>query len=167
MDIARLIRHGLVTGWQVRRAFPDTCLQAITQAIRQSESQHAGQIRFAVEGALEPRALWHGQSARDRAIEVFSQLRVWDTQHNNGVLVYVMLADQAVEIVTDRGIHACTRTHDWQHICRDMESAFARAQYQTGAVRGIEAITEMMRGQFPLQGHPPEPELADQPVMLG
>ena len=103
MDIKRIARHLLVTDGQVGRSFGRSTLNKIEAAIKASEAEHVGEIRFAVEGGLEGSPLFKGQSARERAIELFSQLRVWDTQHNTGVLIYLLLGDRAVEIVADRG----------------------------------------------------------------
>ena len=106
MDLARIARHLLFGERRVQRAFPRSTLAAIENAIKASEATHAGEIRFAVEGALERAPLFAGQSPRERAIDVFSALRVWDTERNNGVLIYVLLADRDVEIVVDRGTAA-------------------------------------------------------------
>ena len=106
MNIQRMIKHLMTGNMAVKAAFPARSLQAIEQAIGQTETRHGGQIRFAVEAALDFSALRRNQTAGERAIEIFSQLRVWDTEHNNGVLIYLLLADRDVEIVADRGIHA-------------------------------------------------------------
>ncbi len=106
MNVKRILRHLLVTDGQVSRTFSRGTLSNIEAAIKASEAEHVGEIRFAVEGGLDGAPLFKGQSARDRAIELFSQLRVWDTQQNTGVLIYLLLADRAVEIVADRGIYA-------------------------------------------------------------
>jgi uncharacterized membrane protein len=106
MNIKRIARHLMATHWQVNRAFPRRTLIAIEKSIQASETAHVGEIRFVVEGALDGTPLFKGQSARERAIDVFSQLRIWDTEHNNGVLIYLLLADRDVEIVADRGIHS-------------------------------------------------------------
>ena len=165
MSIQRIVKHLLVTDGQVRRAFPHNILDAIERAITASETSHSGEIRFAVEGALDGLPLFKGQSARERAIEVFSQLRIWDTQHNNGVLIYVLLADHAVEIVADRGIHAHAGTATWSAICRQIEAAFARADYQSGALLGIEAVAQTLGHHFPQHGLRIN-ELPDEPAML-
>ncbi len=165
MNIPRLTKHLLTSQWHLRRAFPKATISAIEAAIRTAEQGHDGEIRFAVEGALEPWALIHGKTPRERAIEVFSTLRVWDTQHNNGVLIYVLLADHAVEIVADRGIHAHEATATWNDICRQIEAAFGRAEYQSGAVAGIEAIARTLRQHFPKRASPSN-ELPDEPVLL-
>lgn len=165
MNIQRIVRHWLVTDGQVRKAFPPNVLSRIEQAIKASEVNHAGEVRFAVEGGLDGAPLFKGQSARDRAIELFSQLRVWDTQHNTGVLIYLLLADRAVEIVADRGIAAKVDSQAWSHICREMEAAFRQSNFDGGVLRGVQAVTQHLVLHFPLCGSDRN-ELADQPVLL-
>ena len=140
-------------------------MNAIEKAIKASESAHIGEIRFAVEGALHSIPLFKGQSARERAIEVFSQLRVWDTEHNNGVLIYLLLADRNVEIVADRGIHAKVDSNDWEKICRAMEADFKQANFKDGVVRGIQAIAQHLAEHFPTHGNGRN-ELPNKPVVL-
>ena len=165
MNIKRIMRHLLLTEMKVNRAFPRSALIAIEQAIQTSETAHVGEIRFAVEGALDGTPLFNGQSARERAIDVFSQLRIWDTEHNNGVLIYLLLADRDVEIVADRGIHAKVGSQEWERICRVMEAAFARANYQEGVVSGIQAVTQHLMKHFPASGAG-QNELPDKPEVL-
>ncbi|MBS2132106.1 TPM domain-containing protein (plasmid) [Burkholderia thailandensis] len=165
MDIRRIIRHLLTTHWMVRRAFSRDARAAIGRAIKACDAGHAGAVCFAVEGALHSAALLRGQSARERAIEVFSQLRVWDTEHNNGVLIYVLLADRAVEIVADRGVHEKVGETGWQAICAPMETAFRQAAYRDGAVKGIQAVAQHLTTHYPAIG-PNRDELPDAPVML-
>ena len=126
MGIGRIGKHLIEHHWRVRRLFPQRVLDAIEQAIKAGETTHAGQVRFVVEGALDGRPLLRGQSARERALDVFSQLRIWDTAHNNGVLIYLLLADRQVEIVADRGIDAKVGAAGWQKICAGMEADFGR-----------------------------------------
>lgn len=165
MNIKRIARHLLVTHWQVNRAFPRQTLIAIEKAIKASETAHAGEIRFAVEGALHSAPLLKGQSPRERAIELFSLLRVWDTEHNNGLLIYLLLADRDVEIVADRGIHAEVGREEWEKICRTMEAAFKQGDYEGGVVRGIQAVTRHLVEHFPAAGEDLN-ELADKPMVL-
>lgn len=165
MNIKRIAKHLMMTHWQVNRTFPRHTLIAIEQAIKASETEHAGEIRFAVEGALDGTPLFKGQSARERAIEMFSQLRVWDTEHNNGVLIYLLLADRDVEIVADRGIHAKVGSQEWEKICRTMEAAFKQANYEGGVVSGIQAVTQYLVKHFPAYGAG-QNELSDKPVVL-
>lgn len=166
MDLKRILRHLLTTRRHLARAFPKASLAAIEQAIGASEQQHAGQLRFVVEAALDNGPLFGDQTARERALELFSQLRIWDTQHNNGVLIYLLLADRDVEIVADRGIHARVGTEQWEAICREMESAFRRGDYAAGAIHGIEAVSGHLTRHFPAAGGAGENELPDTPLML-
>jgi uncharacterized membrane protein len=165
MKIGRFVRHLLMTRWQVTRAFPRSTLNAIEEAIKASEAAHVGEIRFAIEGALDGSPLFNGQSARERAIDVFSQLRVWDTQYNNGLLIYVLLADRAVEIVADRGIHDKVSSGEWNQVCRQMEAAFKQSNFEGGVVAGLQAVTRHLTVHFPADGQSGN-ELPDAPVVL-
>ena len=165
MKMQRVLRHLLLTGRQLKRAFPRATLTRIEHAIQASENTHLGEVRFAVEGALDGWPLFNGQSARDRAVDLFSQLRVWDTQHNTGLLVYVLLADRAVEIVADRGIHAKVGSEGWNNICRQMESAFRQANFEGGVVEGVHAITQHLVAHFPAGTGNPN-ELPDGAVVM-
>lgn len=165
MNIRRLTKHLLYSHWHVRRAFPPVIMAAIAAAICAVERLHGGEISFAVEASLEPWALIRGLTPRERAIEVFSKLRVWDTQHNNGVLIYVLLAERAVEIVADRGIHTRAGAATWNAICQRIETAFARAEYRTGALLGIEAVARALAHHFPHRGVDTN-ELSDEPSVL-
>ena len=164
MFLTRPLRHLLTPPWHVRRCFPAVTLDRITAAIRESEATHHGQIAFAVEAALELGPLWRRQSARDRALEVFGQQRVWDTEHNNGVLIYVLLADHDVEIVADRGIHRQVETGAWAQACQAMEQAFRTGRYEAGALAGIRTIGALLARHYPGPGG--ANEVADQPTLL-
>ncbi len=165
MNIKRILIHLAMTHWQVNRAFPRPSLIAIEQAIKASETAHVGEIRFVVESALDGAPLFTGQSARERAIDVFSQLRIWDTEHNNGVLIYLLLADRDVEIVADRGIDSKVGSREWENICRKMETAFKQANYEAGVVSGIQAVTRHLMQHFPASGAG-QNELPDKPVVM-
>lgn len=161
----RILRHLLMPPWRVRNVFPPVTLNVIEAAIAASEKTHAGQIRFVVEAALHPLALWRGQSARARALEIFSQLRIWDTEDNNGVLVYLLLADHDVEIVADRGIHTRVGDAEWEMICRGMEAAFRQGRFEAGVADGIRAIGAHLARYYPRAGDGGN-ELVDEPVLL-
>ena len=165
MNIQRIVKHLLVTDGLVNKAFPPSTLSKIEQAIRGSEDAHVGEIRFVVEGGLDGTPLFKGQSARDRALELFSQLRVWDTQDNTGVLIYLLLADRAVEIVADRGINAKVDALAWSTVCRQMEAAFRQSHFEAGVVAGVQAVTQHLAQHFPAGGHNRN-ELPDKPVVL-
>jgi len=165
MGITRIGKHLLGSRARVRKAFPPQALAAIEQAIKRSEAGHAGEIRFAVEGALDGAPLFRNQSARERAVDVFAQLRVWDTAHNNGVLIYLLLADRDVEIVVDRGIDAHVGQAGWEAICRMMEAHFRAGRFEHGVIAGIDAVTVHLRAHFPKDGAAVN-ELPDAPVVL-
>lgn len=165
MNINRIVRHLGMTHRHVNRVFPSHTLMAIERAIKASETAHVGEIRFVVEGALDGAPLFKGQSARERAIDVFSQLRIWDTEHNNGVLIYLLLADRDVEIIADRGIHAKAGSREWDSICRTMEASFRQKNFEGGVISGIQAVTQHLTKHFPAAANGRN-ELPDKPVIL-
>jgi len=165
MGIKRIVSHLVSGDLRLHRLFPGVVLRRIEQAIAEVEQTHAGQIRFAVEPALELPALLAGQSARQRAIEVFSQLRIWDTEHNNGVLIYLLLADRKVEIVADRGIDARLGQEVWGSVCREMETAFRQGQFEEGVIAGVRRVGQQMAEHYPHSGAKLN-ELQDAPVLL-
>ena len=152
MEWLRVLRHLAMPAWRLRQALPRASLQAIETAIGASERTHGGQICFAVETALDLAPLARGQAARERALEVFAQLRVWDTEHNNGVLIYLLLADRDVEIVADRGISARVPAAQWEAVCQAMESAFRAGRFEQGALEGIRAVGELLARHYPERG---------------
>jgi uncharacterized membrane protein len=165
MGIGRIGRHLLQHQWRARRIFTREVLDRIEAAIKAGEATHSGQLRFVVEGALDGAPLFRDQSARDRALDVFAQLRIWDTAHNNGVLIYLLLADRNVEIVADRGIDARVGSAGWERICRAMEQDFRAGRFEAGAIAGIEAVSRELAAHFPPQS-PARNELPDRPVVL-
>ncbi len=165
MDIKRIARHLLLTDRQVGRNFGRSTLDKIEAVIKASEAGHVGEIRFVVEGGLDGAPLFKGQSARERAIELFSQLRVWDTEQNTGVLIYLLLADRAVEIVADRGIDAKVDSQEWSKVCHQMEAAFRQSDFEGGVVGGVQAVTRHLLQHFPSDSHDRN-ELPDKPVVL-
>ncbi|WP_028081735.1 TPM domain-containing protein [Solimonas soli] len=166
MSLQRFWRHLTMSPWQTRRRFPPATREAITAAVRACEVRHPGEIRFAVEGALPLSRLCAGLSPRDRAVELFAQLRVWDTEHNNGVLIYVLLADRDVEIVADRGVgDARVPPDEWRACCRLMEEHFRAGRFEQGAVAGIEAVAAVL-ARYPPARPDAGNELPDAPVFL-
>ncbi len=165
MNVKRILRHLATTQGQVNRAFPRAALNAIELAIKTSEAAHTGEVRFVVEGALDGAPLFSAQTAKERALALFSQLRIWDTEHNTGVLIYLLLADRAVEIVADRGIHTKAGPRAWVEICHEMEAAFKAAKFEGGAVSGIQAVTRQLVNHFPAGAHSSN-ELPDKPLLI-
>jgi len=140
-------------------------MAAIEAAIAQEESRHDGEVRFAVEPALPLGALFAGQSPRERAVQAFSDLRVWDTERNAGVLIYVLLADHDVEIVADRGIHSRVGATAWEAICGAMQREFSQGRFEAGAITGVRAISDLLAAHFPPRPVNPD-ELSNRPVIL-
>jgi uncharacterized membrane protein len=165
MDIRRIGRHLLAHPWRVRRIFPPTALARIEQAIKSGEATHSGQVRFVLEGALDGAPLFRNQPARERALDVFSQLRIWDTAHNNGVLIYLLLADRDFEIVADRGIDAKVGRAGWEKICVEMETDFRAGNFERGVIKGVEAVSRQLATHFPRSGGGSN-ELPDAPVVM-
>jgi uncharacterized membrane protein len=165
MGIGRIGKHLIEHRWRVRRIFTPKVLDSIEQAIKAGEATHSGQVRFVVEGALDGGPLFHDQPARERALDMFSHLRIWDTAHNNGVLIYLLLADRKVEIIADRGIETHVGASGWEKICRDMEAEFKAGNFKAGVIKGIEAVSRQLAAHFPPDAHPRN-ELPDKPVVI-
>jgi uncharacterized membrane protein len=169
MRIGRLIRHAAATHWRARMLFPKATLDAVEQAIARAERMHAGEIRFVIETALTPLHVINGMAPRARALEVFAHLRVWDTEHNNGVLIYVQLADRAVEIVADRGFDGRVSRAEWEAVCRLMEEHFRAGRFEAGSIAGVDAIGNLLTRHFPptLKTAPQsQNQLPDRPTLL-
>jgi len=162
----RLCRHLLITPIALKRRFPQAVMQRIEQAIAQSESTHFGEIRFAVELHLSPLDILRNKTGHQRAVEVFSQLRVWDTEHNNGVLIYLLLADHDFEILSDRGVHQHVGSHGWSRISQEMEALFRQGQFEAGVLHGIDQISQVLAQHYPAVNHNNNNELPDAPVIL-
>lgn len=165
MKFKRMLAHLMMPGWRVRRLFTTSVMTHIEKVIQEGEANHHGELRFAVEASLHPLAIWRDETARERAIEVFSQLQVWDTANNNGVLIYLLLADHDVEIVVDRDLNHRVDHQQWEQICHDMEADFRAGRFEKGVIAGIKSINNILSRHYPNSG-PDQNELPDKPVML-
>jgi TPM domain len=163
MSIQRFFQHIFATQAGVRRKFTASVLDAIEGAVKKTEALHGGEIRIAIEGALSPAEVMAGLTPHERSLQVFSHLRVWDTDANNGVLIYVLLADRQVEIVADRGFNALVTQSEWEAICQSMEQSFAREDYQSAVVGGLERVGALIARHFPAVDRN---ELPDRPTIL-
>lgn len=161
----RVLNHLIYPQWRTRRAFPADTLKAIEAEITASETLHTGELRFVVEASLPLPQLLRGTTARQRALEAFAELHVWDTEDNSGVLIYVLLADRQVEILADRGINRKVGDATWQAICHDMETAFHDGRFRDGAIDGVRAISRALATHFPAHGSNPD-ELPNAPVII-
>lgn len=165
MDLKRFWRHVLMSPVKAARCFPAPTLDAIQREIGEHEKRHRGEVCFVVEAELTSEQLWRELSSRDRAREVFAQRGVWNTEENNGVLIYVLLADRRVEIVADRGVDARVSQEEWGAICRMMERHFAEGRFEDGAIAGVRAVSELLARHFPARGGGRN-ELPDRPVVI-
>lgn len=163
--LSRLIRHLCTTTAAGRRAFPEATLKAIEEAIAHGETRHRAEVRMVVEPSLSAQAVLHGMSPRERARELFAQYRVWDTEENCGVLVYVNLADHQVEIVADRGVGRVVAAGDWEAICRTMTQGFARGEYHGSVIAALQELNALLHKHYPDDGSVHN-QLSNKPVML-
>lgn len=163
--IGCLVRHLFAERRAVRRAFPDASLHAIEASIAAHERRHDGEVQFVVEAGLPLRELLADVTAHERAVELFARLRVWDTEQNCGVLIYLLLADHRVEIVADRGIHHRVGTAAWEAICGNMQREFAAGRFEAGLLLGVQAISDLLATHFPPREHNVD-ELVNRPVLL-
>lgn len=162
-SFTRMLKHLAITPLHLRRRFPEVALQRITAAVKAGEQQHGGEIRVAIEADLPLASLMSDQSPRERAIDAFALLRVWDTDARNGVLIYLCLADHAIEIVADRGLHGRVNDADWARICREMETKLRDGDAAQAVCEGITAIGALMAPHFPRVDRN---ELPDRPALL-
>ena len=158
-------RHWFATAARGRRMFPPASLAAIAKAIAAGEQRHRGELRLIVEHAMPSESIRAGLSNRQRAIALFAEYGVWDTEDNCGVLIYVNLADQKVDIVVDRNIGRKIDPATWQQVCRTMTAGFARGDFQASTLAAIEQVNALLAAQFPANGARAN-ELPDQPVVL-
>ena len=161
----RFWRHAFTDDKHVARAFPADAMKRIERAIELGEATHRGQVGVAIEAALPLQRVLRNVSPRERAIEVFGSMRIWDTEENNGVLLYLLLADHDVEIVADRGIHALVGEAAWEAICHRMEQAFRDGRFGEGVEQGVRDVSALLAEHFPGGGEDRD-ELPNRPVVL-
>jgi uncharacterized membrane protein YgcG len=161
--LQRMLRHLVTPDWVLRRAFDAPTLRAIEQAISDAERSHGGEIRFAVEASASPLELMRGVTPRHQAMQAFAHLGVWDTEANNGVLIYVSWADRDVEIVADRGFNGRVTVQEWAEVCQRMEQSFARGSPRQAIIEGVQAVAALIARHFPTTDRD---ELPNRPVLL-
>ncbi len=162
---SRALRHLTSTRFSGRKAFPCEALRAIQQTIEAGEAVHRAEIRLIVEAALSFSDIVAGISARNRAHELFSQYRIWDTEENCGILIYIDLADHQVEIVADRGIARLISEQQWQSVCRTMTEGFARSDYRDGVIAGLHHLNDLLQACLP-EGESQPDQLSNRPILL-
>ncbi|HEX5306452.1 MAG TPA: TPM domain-containing protein [Dyella sp.] len=166
VHLQRVLKN-LFGGWfQLRRCFPPDVLDALTQAVSEGERRHLGELRFVVESRLSPAAAWAGLTPRQRARQLFAQLGVWDTEHNSGVLIYVLLSERRIEIVADRGIAARVPPSAWDEVSGLMLAGYRNGSWAQGSLQGIHAVHALLAREFPSDGRANPDELANGPILL-
>ena len=169
--LRRLLRHRLWDEEDARRVLPADALGRLQQRVAASEARHTGEIRVCVEASLPLSYLWRDATARERAITMFGKLRVWDTEHNNGVLIYLLMADHAIEIVADRALHRAVPAAAWHAVLSGMQQDFRRDAYAEGLETALQRVTDLLAQHFPRDASQPENRddsaLPDTPVVQG
>ena len=165
MNMSRVFNHLLHPPWLVRYKFPPATLDRIEECIKNSETQHSGEICFAVESSISFFELLQNNSSFEHGIDVFSELRIWDTAQNNGVLILLILADRKVEIVADRGLNEKITEDEWQRICQFMEKSFLQNNFEAGVVEGIHEITQLLTKHYPSKAGTTN-ELPNKPIII-
>jgi uncharacterized membrane protein len=163
--LSRALRHWKTSAAEGRRAFPQATLAAIGSAITEGEKTHRSELRLIVEASMPFDAVWAGVSNRRRALALFAELGVWDTEDNCGVLIYVNLAERKVDIVADRNVNRKIDAATWQAVCRTMTDGFARGQFHDSTLAAVAQVNELLRQHFPANGARIN-ELPDNPIML-
>jgi uncharacterized membrane protein len=164
--LLRILKHRVRDDTDTRRAIGPDVVRRLQQRVQSSERQHSGEIRVCVEAGLPLSYLWRGLSARDRAVTMFGKLRVWDTAHNNGVLIYLLLAEHAIEIVADRGLSAHVSAAQWAAIVGAMREAFRAGRHEPGLNAAIDAVDALLRQHFAMKPGQDNPnELPDAPYL--
>ena len=164
---ARVLRHRWTDEAAVHRVLPPAVLEGLTRRVAASERRHSGEVRICVEAGLPASYLWRDAPARERAVMQFGKLRVWDTEHNNGVLIYLLLAEHAIEIVADRGIDRHVNDAEWAAMAQRMGAAFREGRFEDGLTQALEEVSALLVAHFPLaDGAPDRNELPDAPVVI-
>lgn len=161
----RVCRHLFISPLALKKRFPKAVMQRIEQAIAECEQSHLGEIRFAVELNLPLLDILRKKSGQQRAVEIFSQLQVWDTEQNSGVLIYLLLADNDFEILADRGIHQHVGTHGWASISHEMEMLFKQGKFEAGVLHGVAQISILLTRHYPATANNHN-ELPNAPVII-
>ena len=164
--LGRLLRHRLLDEDDTRKAIPPELLERLKGRVAASENRHSGEIRICVEASLPSSYVWRDATPRQRAVAMFGKLRMWDTEHNNGVLVYLLLAERAIEIVADRGLSKLVPQAEWAAMVQRMSAAFREDRFEDGLTQALEEVSALLVQHFPLApGESNSNELPDEPVL--
>ena len=163
----RFLKHRWTDHGDVRRALPESAVQALEAQVQASEAHHGGEICICVEAGLPTSYLWKRLTARQRALTLFGKLRVWDTEANNGVLIYLLLADNAIEIVADRGLNSRVSLPQWQALIERLREHLGKGRFQDGLNQAVLEVDRLLSEHFPLTPGQSNPnELQDRVILL-
>lgn len=164
--LKRMFKHRWLDAADTRRAIPPELVQRLAARVAASERRHSGEVRIYVEAGLPLSYLWRDAAPRERAVAMFGKLRVWDTEHNNGVLIYLLLAEHAIEIVADRGLAQQVPDAEWLAIVQRMGAAFREGRFEDGLTQALEEVSALLVQHFPSEPGEANPnELPDAPVL--
>ena len=169
----RIIKHLWLDESDTKRAIPPDVFKRLTGQVAASENLHTGQIRICVEASLPTSYLWRlgsevgiKQLIRQRAVMLFGKLRVWDTEHNNGVLIYLQLAERSIEVVADRGLNCHVPDESWQAMTQSMSLAFHEGKFEDGLSLALDEVSKLLVTHFPAVAGGSRPdELPNEPVL--
>jgi len=165
--LARIWRHRWTDRAEIARALPPDLLERLTSRVAASERRHSGEVRICVEAGLPNSYIWRNATARERAVTMFGKLRVWDTEHNNGVLIYLLLVEHAIEVVADRGIARKVSKQEWAAMTQRMGRAFREGRFEDGLTQALAEVSALLVEHFPLApGEADSNELPDAPVVI-
>ena len=164
--LKRICKHRWLDDADSNRAVPPDMVERLMRRVMASERRHSGEVRIYVEAGLPMSYLWRDANARERALALFGKLRIWDTELNNGVLIYLLLADHAIELVADRGLNQRVSVGEWQATATKLGTAIRAGQYEEGLTQALEEVSAVLVKHFPLESnHANLNELPDRPVV--
>jgi uncharacterized membrane protein len=164
--LLRILKHRWLDETDARRALDDAALERLAARVQAGEARHRGEIRLCIEAGLPMSYLWRDAAPRERALSMFGKLRVWDTEHNSGVLIYLLLAEHAIEIVADRGLSRHVPPEQWRTLTQGMSAAFKAGRFEDGLVEAIDAVDGLLLQHFAQAAGAPNPnELPDRPFV--
>ncbi|MBC7717301.1 MAG: TPM domain-containing protein [Pseudorhodobacter sp.] len=167
VKLSRLIKHRMVDETDAKRALSPAALDRIEARVKASERHHSGEIKVCVEASLPLSYLWRDAPARERAVTMFGKLRVWDTEANNGVLIYLLLAERHIDIVADRGLNNHVLAAQWDALLKEMSGEFKRGEFESGLIAAVDAIDDLLARHFPVFGSVENRnELPDRPTVF-
>lgn len=164
--VTRILKHRWVDEADTRRAIPPALVDKLAQCVADSERRHTGEIRIYVESGLPLSYLWRKATPRERAVAMFGKLGVWDTEQNNGVLIYLLLAEHRIEVVADRGLDRHVPDEQWTMLVSSMAVQFRAGCFEAGLLRAIDIVDRVLVEHFPAPPDKVNPdELPNAPVL--